>query len=102
MSSPVSSLLRGPLVRTPQGWVTVASAIASWFWAAYVVATGASEPIAQEPGRAVTLLIIWPFLVFLFYVRLSMPHFRSSWVQACLLAVSALALPAFVVYRAWS
>lgn len=99
--SPILSLLRGPLLFTPQGWVVVFTLVACWSWAAVVWASGNNTwPFGADVGRTLGQLIVWPLLVFLFYIRLCMPHFRTSWRDTALLALSALALPLFHVVSA--
>jgi hypothetical protein len=95
----ILSLLRGPLLFTPQGWVVLATALISWLLLAD--ARLSSQPLVfhQLSERGAALLGAWPILVFLFYVRLCMPHFRSSKLQALLLMASALALPLFELLK---
>lgn len=95
----VFTLLRGPLMFTPQGWVVLATSAACWSWAAYLWLSGSSIIGAHEAERELVLLLAWPLLVFLFYVRLCMPHFRASWTQTAYLAVTAVSLPAFVLIQ---
>jgi len=97
--SSVFSLLRGPLLLTPQGWVVLITAATCWAAAIYLGITGGLGSLTQEPGRTLTLLLTWPFLVFLFYIRLCKPQFQSSWKQSALLAASALAMPGVELLR---
>jgi hypothetical protein len=91
--SSVVSLLRGPLLFTPQGWVVLATALLCWTGVAYVWLTHEAGPMEAFQSRTVALFGLWPFLVFLFYVRLCTPHFQASWSQTMLLTVSAASLP---------
>src|SRR6218665_221213 len=93
LRSPVLSLLRGPLLFTPQGWVVLLTLLACGAGAAVVWAGGSVWPFGPDAGRALSLLLAWPVLVFLFYIRLCMPHFRASWRDTALLTMSALSLP---------
>lgn len=90
---PVTALLRGPLLHTPQGWVVLA------YFAGYAAAAAGvwllqlPVPIGKTPGVFFTLCLTWPFIVFLMFVRHSSPTFASSWGTAAWLALCG-ALPA--------
>jgi hypothetical protein len=95
--SSVISLVRGPLFFTPQGWVVLLTLVACWSWAAVVWSTGNGWPFGDDVERALAMLLAWPFLVLLFYVRLCLPHFLASWNNTALLAISALGLPLLLI-----
>ena len=95
----VLSLLRGPLLFTPQGWVVIVTALLSWSWVGYLWFAGGTGVTAGGRDRELLLFSVWPALVFLFYVRLCIPHFQASWSQSLQLAIAAAALPAFEVLR---
>jgi hypothetical protein len=97
--SSVLLLLRGPLLFTPQGWVVLLTALLCWAWVVYALFTREAPLSEALQGRAVSMLSLWPFLVFLFYVRLCTPHFQPSWNKAMLLAISAASLPALELLR---
>jgi hypothetical protein len=97
--SSVVSLLRGPLLFTPQGWVVLATALLCWSWVAYLWLAHEAGLIDALQTRDVSLFGLWPFLVFLFYVRLCTPHFHSSWFKTFLLTLSAAFLPALELLR---
>ena len=91
--SSVVSLLRGPLLFTPQGWVVLSTALLCWSWVGYAWLSYEAGPEEALLNRAISLFSLWPFLVFLFYVRLCTPHFQASWSKTFLLALSAASLP---------
>ncbi|MGN6829869.1 hypothetical protein [Paucibacter sp. M5-1] len=100
-SSPIRWLLQGPLLFTPQGWVVLASALTYWSWGAYVWITGQVPLFWKDASDALTLLLAWPFVVFLCYVRSSSPHSQASWWETFHLLLCVLALPVFALIRAW-
>jgi len=99
-SSP-AFLVRGPLLFTPQGWTVLATAAGCWTLAAVVWLTGSPVLISGGTDRGLLLLLAWPLLVFMFYLRLCMPHFQASWRETAYLAVAALSLPAYSLFEAW-
>lgn len=94
----VSALLRGPLISTSEGWVVLLSFLA---YAALAVAYGVfgvNPPMGRSAGTAVTGCLIWPFIVFLFFVKNGLPSFKSSaWGTAFLVLCSAMP----VIYTWW-
>ena len=100
--SSVFSLLRGPLLFTPQGWIVLANSISCWSLIGASWLIHAPIHFAEMENRTALLLGAWPIVVFLFYVRLCMPHFQTSWVQTVLLGISAASLPAFEAFKLWS
>lgn len=91
---PVSALLRGPLLHTPQGLAVV-------FWTvAYLAAAGVvwlfhlSPPFGKTLEVFFAICLVWPFVVFLTFIRDSKADFRSSWVTAAWVAFHG-ALPLF-------
>ena len=95
--SPVMDLLKGPLLFTPQGWVVLAICGACWSWAAFSWLTDSPVVIGQDASKGLVMLLAWPLLVFLFYVRVCMPHFKASWAKTAYLVAAAVALPALVL-----
>lgn len=94
----VASLLRGPLLFTPQGKVVLFTWVVFWAWGAYVLYTGSALPFKKDVGSALVIAASWPFIVFLLFVRGSMPYFKASWGKACYLALVAAALPLYLAY----
>jgi hypothetical protein len=99
LRSSVLSLLRGPLLFTPQGWVVLATAILCWSWIGYLWFGRGAEIATISGDRELLIFSTWPFVVFLFYLRLCSPHFQASWTQSLLLAITAVSLPVFEVLR---
>lgn len=101
-NSSVLALLRGPLLFTPQGWVVLATCISGWSLAGISWLVGGPIYFSGTEDREQALLLVWPFLVFLFYIQLCMPHFQASWRRALALGISAASLPAFELFKVWS
>jgi hypothetical protein len=75
---PVTDLLRGPLLHTPQGWVVVATTV---FYAGLALAGayfGVSPSLAKSPSAFFVVCVAWPMITFLFFVRSSSPNFGAS------------------------
>ena len=99
---PVTDLLRGPLLHTPQGWVVLAS-VALYALIALVGAyLGVSPLVAKSPSPFFFMCLIWPAITFLFYVRSSHPNFDASLSRALHVAIAALAPVAFVLWRVYA
>jgi hypothetical protein len=96
----VGSLLRGPLLHTPQGWICVVTLITYIVVAIAVVLFGASAPFAKTTSAALVLCATWPFITLLFWIKGSQPSFASSWAKAVWLLVVGVAPIAFGYWRA--
>lgn len=95
---PVTDLLRGPLLHTPQGVAVVFCAIAYLSAAGVVWLFELPPPIGRTLEVFFMLCVSWPFIVFLMFIRHSTPDFRSSWATAVWVAFYG-ALPAvFRIY----
>ena len=97
-NQPVTALLRGPLVSTPQGLVVLASSAFYWALALAYGVLGLVPPPGMMRGTAVVMSLAWPFIVFLLFIRDGMPSFAPSWSKAAFLAIGAAA-PA--LWAAW-
>lgn len=84
---PVTELLRGPLLHTPQGLVVVICAIAYLSSAGIVWLFQLPPPIGKTREIFFIVCISWPFIVFLMFVRDSTADFRSSWATATWVAI---------------
>jgi hypothetical protein len=93
---PVTALLRGPLLSTPQGRVVLLYLVAYLAAAALVWLLQLPPPIGKTPEVFIELCIAWPFIVFLMFVRDSSPTFAASWATAAWLILYG-ALP--VLFR---
>ena len=80
--APVSKLLAGPLLKTPQGWVCLGASIGYLGVALFYVLTEASPPFGWSSGKASTLFAVWPVLVFLYFIKDNLPDFAPSWKAA--------------------
>jgi hypothetical protein len=80
---PVSSLLRGPMLHTPQGWVVLAS-IGAYLILALLFWLGAiGLPLGKNLGSVVVVCLFWPFITFLLFVKHNISDFSPSW-RSCL------------------
>lgn len=81
--APVSRLLSGPLLKTPQGWVCIGSSLAYLGAALYFfLVAEASPPFGWSSGKTSTLFAIWPVLLFLYFIKDNIPDFSPSWKAA--------------------
>jgi hypothetical protein len=101
-SQSIASLLRGPLISTPQGWVVVASAVLYAVLALALTVFGLSPPLGKSLGWALGLCIAWPFIVFLMFIKIGLPSFAPSWNRAAFLTVCAAAPMLGAAWRAYS
>ena len=90
---PVTALLRGPLLQTPQGWVVLAYAVVYLAAAGVVWLLQLPPPIGKTREVFLSLCFVWPFIVFLMFVRHGSPSFGGSWSATAWLVVYG-ALPA--------
>lgn len=100
--APVTDLIRGPLLHTPQGWVVLASVALYALLALAVWLFGVSSALGKTPGVALALCFFWPLINFLMYVRWNSPYFKASWSSAAYLLVVALAPVAYAAWRLYS
>jgi len=94
----VGTLLRGPLLSTPQGFVVIASVVAYAALAFAFLALGLTPPFGKSIASAVIVCASWPFIVFLQFVASGLPSFTPSLSRAAFLTLCA-AVPA--LYVAW-
>lgn len=86
---PVSSLLRGPLLFTPQGRVVLAS-IGVYLTIALLCWLGVlKHPLAKDLSYVLIFCAVWPFITFWLFIRVSAPYFSPSWLQAVFVAIGA-------------
>ena len=101
LRQPVGALIRGPLLRTPQGLVVLL------FTTVYLVAAALCEfwgivPWAGwSPERFTTLCLGWPVILFVFFVRDNQPCFLPSWSNSAWLCLCGAAPLAFVLFGLW-
>ena len=93
---PISSLLRGPLLFTPQGRVVLAS-IGFYLTSALLFWLGVFEhPSANDLGYVLAFCAFWPVTTFFSFLVLSAPYFSPSWFQAVFVALGAFMPIAYV------
>ena len=99
-NQPLENLLRGPLLHTPQGQVVIVVAI-GYLALALLFGLGlVIPPIKSGVSGAIIGCLIWPFIVFLFFVKNGLPSFKPSWFEAAFLAVCSVLPVVLVLWRA--
>ncbi|MDQ8022922.1 MAG: hypothetical protein REI94_13875 [Moraxellaceae bacterium] len=94
--SPVSRLLKGPLLHTPQGMVVLATGAVGL---AGAIAWGLFElgpALGKSAGQLTVMCLGWPIIIFLLFVKNGAPGFHPSWRQTMYLLVGALGLPVYL------
>jgi hypothetical protein len=95
---PVSALLLGPLIHTPQGLVVVSASVLYFLAALIFGLTDITPPFSYSSGKAVAICIGWPIFLFMFYIKSNLPDFESSWSQTGMLVFGSV-VP--VLYPLW-
>jgi hypothetical protein len=98
---PVTELLRGPLLHTPQGWVVIATGLIYAVAALLGLVFGVNPLFAKTSSTFFVLCVGWPFITFLYFVRSSAPHFAPSKVRAVELAITAILPLGFAFWNAY-
>ena len=96
---PVTQLLRGPVLHTPQGWVVLASVALYAGLALLAALIGVSPVLAKTPGAFFVVCVSWPLITFLMYVRSNAPSFSPSLSGAVHVAIVALCPIAYAGWR---
>ena len=96
-SQPVVNLLRGPLLRTPQGWVVLAGLCSYLLLALLFSLEAIKPPLGKDISSAVVICFFWPLITFLFFCKEGAPNFEPSWRQAALVGICALAPIGYVL-----
>ena len=95
---PVTALLRGPLVSTPQGLVVITCAVAYLGLAVAYLAFGLSPPLGKTRGAAVVVCVSWPLIIFLVFVKQGIPSFAPSLAKSLFLTLYASAPILYVLW----
>lgn len=98
-NQPIGALLRGPLLKTPQGQIVLITLLCYCALAALIALDVVAPPLGKTVGSAVVTCVAWPLIVFLFFVKQGAPDFRSSFWDAVTLIAVALLPVAFVVWK---
>lgn len=98
-NQPLSNLLRGPLLNTPQGRVVIAAAISYLALAVFISLGLVVPPIKSGVSGAIAGCLAWPFFVFLFFVKNGLPSFKPSWFEAAFLAFCSVLPVGVVLWR---
>lgn len=75
----LSSFILGPVLHSPEGIIVIVGSVLSLLFAFLAWLTPSF--IALNPVRSdinATLFVLWPILLFVFYVKICSPHFKSS------------------------
>jgi hypothetical protein len=98
-NQPLSSLLRGPLLNTPQGQVVIATAVCYLALAVLISLGLVVPPIKSGMPGAIVGCFVWPFIVFLYFVKSGLPSFTPSWFEAAFLALCSFLPVGFILWR---
>ena len=99
MNQPVSAVLSGPLLRTPQGWVVLFFSAVYLLGALLFGAFDIAPPFALRTLNAVGICIAWPFIVFLSFVKEGAPSFAPSLIRAAWLGFIAIFPVLYLIWR---
>lgn len=95
----IGALLRGPLLTTTQGHIVLLT-LPCYLVLAVLFAVGAvSPPLGKSIDSVVTFCVVWPFIVFLMFIKNGLPSFKPSVSGSLFLVVAALMPVAFVVWK---
>lgn len=98
-NQPVAKLLRGPLLRTPQGWLVLAGLAGYWLLALLFGIGALIPPLGKDLGSAVVVCLAWPLITFLYFVKNGLPDFEASWGRAAMVGACVLAPVAYVLLQ---
>lgn len=91
-NQPINMFLREALLRTPQGWLVVASFILNWVLVGLVAFTELSSIVPSSgPVLIYILALPWPLAVLLAFVMSSPPHYKASLFSTIFTAGVAIA-----------
>ena len=100
-NQPVTELIRGPLLHTPQGWVVVATVGVYTLLALLFGVLDLTPPLGKTVDTFVTICLFWPFIVFLVFAKDGLASsFDPSWCQAAFLMICAV-MPMLYVVWSW-
>jgi hypothetical protein len=99
MTRPVSSVLSGPLLRTPQGWVVLAFSAVYLLGALLFGVFEVPPPHTLRTQNAVGICVTWPFIIFLYFVKDGAPSFAPSVARAAWLAFLAILQVVYLIWR---
>ena len=96
---PISALLKGPLLHTPQGWVVMC------FSALYLLLAVTLEVSGVDPWRgflnATGFCVVWIFFLFAVFISAGRPSFVASWRKGILIAIIASAPITITLWYRW-
>ena len=97
--APFGAFIRGPLMRTLEGWIYVVGSLFSIIFAG--IAWLDSPLLGLDPNRPAvhTMLFgVWPILSFVLYVKFNAPRFHTGALSVCLTLV-AVGFPYYMVFK---
>jgi len=74
----LADLFRGPILHTPQGLTLLIASCFYWLYAACIVIFDIPTPFAWSSELAILLFMVWPLILFLFFVKENSPAFLPS------------------------
>ena len=93
------AFIRGPLMRTLEGWIYLAGSLCSLMFAG--IAWLDSSFLGLDPNRSAvhTILFgVWPIVSFVLYVKFNAPRFHTGALSVCLTLV-AVGFPYYMVFK---
>ncbi len=93
---PIGRLFRGPLLHTPQGIVLLISIAIYLLGAALFAFFDVPTPFDWSVDKSVTVFIVWPFMLFMLFIKQNLPEFLPSRSGAIWQAFYAIAPFVFI------
>lgn len=96
---PLSALFRGPVLHTPEGLIMLTGGLASILFAflSYFVPSWIGIPPNRSDIHATTF-VLWPILLFVFYIKFCASDFRSS-LFSSLLTLIVAGTPFYMMFK---
>ena len=98
--SSISELIRGPLVRTPQGLVFLSFSLGYLLCGLAFLWAGMQPPLPfRNRDVAATCCFVWPFMLFILFLKGGLADsFVPSWTRAAWQAVYAMMPVAYILW----
>ena len=95
----IFALLRGPLLRTPQGLVVLLNGVVYLTLAIAYGVLDFTPPVNKTPETAVAFCLGWPLIFFMMWIKQGIPSFKASGWDAAFLILVACVPAAYVAIR---
>lgn len=99
MNQPVTAVLSGPLLRTPQGAVVLVFSALYLLGALLFGAFDVVPPFSIRTQSVVGICVAWPLILFLLFVKEGAPSFEPSLGSAAWLAFLAVYPMGYLIWR---